>query len=98
MPTFAVRFKGMLTKDERERLATAGLEIAGSESSKVAGAIVTGRPIYTVAVEAPAADEALRGSARRSNLTRRTSRTGRWSRPEAQSSRAAVGLPRLPGT
>jgi hypothetical protein len=59
MPTFAVRFKGMLTKDERERLAAAGLEITGSESSMVAGTIGIGRPIYTVTVEAPAADEAL---------------------------------------
>ena len=59
MPTFAVRFKGMLTKDERKRLTAAGLEIARSESSLVAGTIGTGRPIYTVTVEAPAADEAL---------------------------------------
>ena len=59
MPTFAVRFKGMLTKDERGRLATADLEITGSESSMVAGTIGTGRPIYTVTVEAPSADEAL---------------------------------------
>jgi hypothetical protein len=59
MPTFAVRFKGMLTKDERERLAAAGLEITGSEASMVAGMIGTGRPIYTVTVDAPAADEAL---------------------------------------
>lgn len=59
MPTFAVRFKGMLTKDERGRLVAAGLEITGSKSSKVAGTIGTGRPIYTVTVDAPAADEAL---------------------------------------
>jgi hypothetical protein len=59
MPTFAVRFKGMLTRDERERLAAAGLEITGSRSSEVGGMIGTGRPIYTVTVEAPAADEAL---------------------------------------
>lgn len=52
MATFAVRFKGMLTKDERERLAAAGLEIKRSKAS-------TGRPIYTVTVDAPAADEAL---------------------------------------
>lgn len=59
MPDFIVRFKGVLTKDEQERLAAAGLEITGSESSKVAGTIGTGRPIYTVTVEAPAAVEAL---------------------------------------
>lgn len=59
MPAFAVRFKGMLTKEERERLAAAGLEITGSESSVVAGTIGTGRPIYTVTVDAPTAEEAL---------------------------------------
>jgi dihydrodipicolinate synthase/N-acetylneuraminate lyase len=59
MPTFAVRFKGMLTKDERKRLAAAGLEITGSKSSLVAGTIGTGRPIYTVETEAPTAEEAL---------------------------------------
>lgn len=59
MPAFAVRFKGMLTKDERERLTAAGLEITGSESSKVGGTIGIGRPIYTVTTEAPTANEAL---------------------------------------
>jgi hypothetical protein len=59
MPAFAVRFKGMLTKDERERLATAGLEITGSESSKVGGTIGIGRPIYTLTAEAATADDAL---------------------------------------
>lgn len=59
MPTFVVHFKGILTKDERERLATAGLEITGSRSSMVAGTIGAGRPIYTVTAEAPSADEAL---------------------------------------
>ena len=59
MPAFAVRFKGMLTRDERERLAAAGLEMTGSESSKVGGTIGIGRPIYTVTIEAATADEAL---------------------------------------
>jgi hypothetical protein len=64
MPTFAVRFKGMMTGDERERLAAAGIEAANSKSSMVAGSketgtVGTGRPIYTVTLEASSEDEAL---------------------------------------
>ena len=64
MPVFAVRFKGMLTGDERERLAAAGLELAGSRSSMTAGTpetgtVGTGRPIYTVKLEASSEQEAL---------------------------------------
>ena len=63
MPTFAVCFKGMLTKDERERLAAAGLEVAGSEPSMRSGfeggSLGIGRPIYTVTVEAASSEEAL---------------------------------------
>lgn len=64
MPTFAVRFKGMLTKDERERLTAAGIEVTGSRSSMTAGTeetgtVGTGRPIYTVTLEATSEDEAL---------------------------------------
>lgn len=64
MSAFAVRFKGMLTKEERERLAAADIEVTGSRSSMVAGTegtgtVGTGRPIYTVTLEAPSADEAL---------------------------------------
>ena len=64
MPTFAVRFKGLMTAQERERLSTAGVKVEGSRSSMVAGdpetgTVRTGRPIYTVAVEAASEDEAL---------------------------------------
>ncbi len=64
MPTFAVRFKGLMTGQERERLAAAGIRLEGSRSSMVAGnaetgTVRTGRPIYTVAVEAASEDEAL---------------------------------------
>jgi hypothetical protein len=64
MPVFAVRFKGMLTKDEHERLAAAGIELAGSRSSMTTGSeetgtVITGRPIYTVTLEAPSDREAL---------------------------------------
>lgn len=64
MPVFAVRFKGMLTGEERQRLAAAGIELAGSKASMTAGtaatgSVGTGRPIYTVKLDAPSADEAL---------------------------------------
>jgi len=64
MSVFAVRFKGMLTKQERERLAAAGIELTGSRSSMTAGTaetgtVGTGRPIYTVKLEAPTEHEAL---------------------------------------
>jgi hypothetical protein len=64
MPAFAVRFKGMLTKDEHERLAAAGIELTGSRSSMTAGneetgLVITGRPIYTVTLNASSEQEAL---------------------------------------
>ena len=64
MPLFAVHFKGMLTKAERERLAAAGIELAGSRSSlttgsRETGTVITGRPIYTVKLEAASEHEAL---------------------------------------
>ena len=64
MPTFAVRFKGLMTGQERERLAAAGIKLEGSRSSMVAGnpetgTVRTGRPIYTVAVEASSEQEAV---------------------------------------
>ena len=64
MPVFAVRFKGMLTGEERGRLATAGIELAGSRASMRAGTaetgtVATGRPIYTVKLEASTEQEAL---------------------------------------
>lgn len=59
MPVFAVRFKGMLTKDERERLDRARITIAGQEPSLQIGGVKTGVPIYTAHAEAASADEAL---------------------------------------
>jgi translation initiation factor 2 alpha subunit (eIF-2alpha) len=59
MPTFAVRFKGMINKLERERLEAADIEIKGSEPSMQIGIIKTGVPIYTVHVEADSEKEAL---------------------------------------
>lgn len=64
MSTFKVRFKGMLTGQERERLTAAGIRVEDSQSSMVTGTpeigfVRTGRPIYTVGLEADSADEAL---------------------------------------
>jgi hypothetical protein len=64
MPTFAVRFKGFVTGQERERLAAAGIDLQGSRRSTVVGDPETGtvsidRPTYTVAVEASSEEEAL---------------------------------------
>jgi hypothetical protein len=65
MPAFHVRFKGMLTGHERERLAAAGIHLEGRESSMIVGSpetgtASTGRPIYTVSVESGSAEEALK--------------------------------------
>jgi hypothetical protein len=59
MPFFAVRFKGMLTKDERERLKAAGVKIVGHEPSMRIGLVKTGVPIYTVHAEAASEQEAM---------------------------------------
>jgi hypothetical protein len=60
MPTFAVRFKGMLTKSELERLDRRNITIEGQEHSLQIGTIQTGVPIYTVHVESDSEDDALR--------------------------------------
>lgn len=59
MPAFVVRFKGMLTKQERGRLEAAGIEIERKEHSMRVGLVKTGRPIFTVRIEAASEDEAL---------------------------------------
>lgn len=59
MAAFFVRFKGMLTGQERERLEAAGIEVEHKEASMRVGLVETGRPIFTVHVEAPSEDEAL---------------------------------------
>jgi hypothetical protein len=59
MPLFAVRFKGMLTKDERERLKQAGVTIESQEPSLQIGFVKTGAPIYTGHITAVSEDEAL---------------------------------------
>ena len=59
MADYRVRFKGMLNKSERARLAEAGISLEGSEPSSIGGIPGAGRPIYTVSLEAISADEAL---------------------------------------
>lgn len=59
MPAFAVRFKGMLTKDERERLRQAGITIDRRDRSMRVGLVMTGLPIFTVRVDTVSEEEAL---------------------------------------
>ncbi|HEY6730857.1 MAG TPA: hypothetical protein VI039_07525 [Solirubrobacterales bacterium] len=59
MPSFRVRFKGMLNKSEGERLSAAGIVLEGSERSELAGIVGVGRPVYTVSLEASSAEEAM---------------------------------------
>jgi hypothetical protein len=59
MAIFCVRFKGMLTRQERQRLDAAGITIERKERSMQIGIVKTGRPIFTVRVEASSEDEAL---------------------------------------
>jgi hypothetical protein len=59
MPIFAVRFKGMLTKNERERLDRAGITVEDQEPSLQIGEVKTGVPIYTVHADAASEAKAL---------------------------------------
>lgn len=53
MAIHAVRFKGLLFKNQRKRLARAGIEVKSSEPSMRVGLLATGRPIYTVTWRQP---------------------------------------------
>jgi hypothetical protein len=59
VPAFFVRFKGMLTRQERQQLERAEIKIERKDRSLRVGRITTGRPIFTVRVEATSEDEAL---------------------------------------
>jgi len=59
MARFRVRFKGLLNRSERTRLAAAGIALEASEPTEVGGIAGAGRPIYTVSVEATSPEEAL---------------------------------------
>lgn len=58
MPTYSVRFKGLLFKTHYERLAEAGVELQASEPSMQIGGIKTGEPINTALVEASSEEQA----------------------------------------
>jgi hypothetical protein len=60
MPSYAVRFKGMLLGTHRALLERAGLVLESSEPGMKIGLIKTGVPINTVRVEADSEEEALR--------------------------------------
>jgi len=59
MPSFAVRFKGMLFKNQRARLSAAGIELVSSEPAMQIGSIKTGEPINTVTLEADSEEQAI---------------------------------------
>jgi len=59
MPTYSVRFKGLLFKAHYERLPKAGVELQASEPSMQIGPIKTGEPINTALVEAGSEEQAM---------------------------------------
>jgi hypothetical protein len=59
MPSFAVRFKGVLFKAHLDRLDAAGLELHSSEPAMQIGPVKTGVPINKVVVEAESEQQAL---------------------------------------
>jgi hypothetical protein len=59
MPTYSVRFKGLLFKTHYERLAKAGIELQSSEPSMQIGEVETGEPINTALVEASSEERAV---------------------------------------
>jgi hypothetical protein len=59
MPSFAVRFKGLLFKSHRARLGAAGIELVSSEPGMEIGGIKTGEPVNTVLVAAASEEQAI---------------------------------------
>jgi hypothetical protein len=59
MTAYLVRFKGMLTRKDREQLEAAGIKIENKERSMKIGVIKTGVPIFTVRIDAASEAEAL---------------------------------------
>jgi hypothetical protein len=59
MPTYSVRFKGLLFKTHCERLPRAGVELQSSEPSMQIGEIKTGEPINTALVAASSEEQAV---------------------------------------
>jgi len=59
MPSFAVRFKGLLFKNQRARLRAAGIDLVSSEPAMQIGPIKTGEPINTVTLESDSEQAAI---------------------------------------
>lgn len=59
MPTYSVRFKGLLFRAHYERLPKDGIELQSSEPSMQIGSIKTGEPIHTALVEADSEEQAM---------------------------------------
>jgi hypothetical protein len=59
MPTFSVRFKGLLFQIHRERLEKAGIVLESSKPGLRVGMIMTGRSIHTASVEADSVEDAV---------------------------------------
>ena len=59
MPTFTVRFKGMLFGTHLEQLRNAGVDLKSSEPSMELGGVKFGEPLHTATIEAASEQEAL---------------------------------------
>jgi hypothetical protein len=59
MPSFAVRFKGLLFQHQRARLSKAGIDLVAKEPGMQIDEVKTGRPIHTVLVEADTEEQAM---------------------------------------
>lgn len=59
MPTYSVRFKGLLFKAHYEHFDRAGIDFKSSEPSMQMGPIKTGEPINTVVLDADSAEQAV---------------------------------------
>lgn len=59
MPTYSVRFKGLLFKAHYERFDQVGIDFKSSEPSMQIGEIKTGEPINTALVEADSEEQAV---------------------------------------
>jgi hypothetical protein len=59
MPSFAVRFQGLLFKSHLARLGEAGMRLESSEPGMQIGPVKTGVPINTVVLEAGSEEQAI---------------------------------------
>lgn len=59
MPSFTVRFKGMLFQHQRAGLSEAGIDLVSKEPALRIGMVKTGASINTVLVEAASEEQAI---------------------------------------